>query len=161
MKTLSERIKEVALAEVGTKEEGTNVGKRVNEYKACTALNPTIPWYWCAAFVCWVVKTAMKLDGVKYTFKPPTTAAAYGFDEWSLAQDDSTKTARKHNGEAVGVFSLKSVSHCGIAIGPPDKNGWFPTVEGNTNASGSRNGDGVYRKRRHVSDVRDWITFRV
>jgi hypothetical protein len=162
MKTLSERIKEVALAEVGVKEVGTNIGPRVNEYKACCkGLNPKIPWYWCAAFICWVVKNAMVRDGRKFTFKPPTTAAAYGFDEWSLAQDNSTKTARKHTGESIGIFSLKSVSHCGIAITAPDKDGWFATVEGNTNGSGSRNGDGVYRKKRHISDVRDWITFRV
>ena len=159
---IADTLKGVALAEVGVREEGTNVGRRVNEYKACCkGLNPKVPWYWCAAFVCWCVKEAMAKDGRKFTFKPPTTAAAYGFDEWSLAQDDSTKTHRKHPGAAVGVFSLRSVSHCGIAIGKPDKNGYFETVEGNTNGSGSRNGDGVYRKRRHVSDVRDFIEFKV
>lgn len=159
---LSDRIKSVALSEVGVREEGTNVGRRVNEYKACCkGLNPKVPWYWCAAFVCWCVKEAMTKDGRKFTFKPPTTAAAYGFDEWSLAQDKSTTTYRKHPGKEVGLFSLRSVSHCGIAISIPDKDGYFETVEGNTNGSGSRNGDGVYRKRRHISDVRDFISFNV
>lgn len=161
MLTLSDHIKAVALAEAGVREESTNCGRRVNEYKARTDLNPAIPWYWCAAFVDWVIWRAMTVDGRKFTFLPPRTAAAYGFDEWSLAQDDSTKTHRKHPGCAVGIFSLRSISHCGIAIEKPDKNGWFASCEGNTNGSGSRNGDGVYRKRRHVSDVRDFIEFRV
>lgn len=159
--TLSDHIKAVALAEVGVREETVNCGKRVNEYKACTALNPKVGWYWCAAFVDWVIREAMKRDGRKFIFKPPTTAAAYGFDEWSLAQDDSTKTYRKHPGAAVGIFSLRSISHCGIAISAPDASGHFETVEGNTNGSGSRNGDGVYRKRRLVADVRDFIRFTV
>lgn len=159
---LSDHIKAVALAEVGVREEGTNVGRRVNEYKACCpGLNPKVPWYWCAAFVCWCVKEAMAKDGRKFTFKPPTTAAAYGFDEWSLAQDKSTTTYRRHPGKSVGLFSLRSVSHCGIAISSPDKDGWFDTVEGNTNTKSSRNGDGVYKRRRHVSDVRDFISFTV
>lgn len=159
---LSLLLREVALKEVGVKEVGVNVGPRVNEYKACCkGLNPKVAWYWCAAFCCWCVKEAMRLDGRKFTFKPPTTAAAYGFDEWSLAQDDSTKTHRKHPCCEVGIFSLKSASHCGIAISKPDKDGYFTTVEGNTNNGGSRNGDGVYRKRRHVSDVRDFIEFKV
>lgn len=160
--SLNQFIVSVAMNEVGVREEGTNVGKRVNEYKACCkGLNPNVPWYWCAAFVCWVIKTAMVASGGKFTFKPPTTAAAYGFDEWSLAQDNSTKTYRKHPGSPVGIFSLKSTSHCGIAISAPDKNGYFRTIEGNTNGSGSRNGDGVYAKKRHVSDVRDFIEFKV
>jgi hypothetical protein len=163
--TFTDHIKSIALAEVGVREESTNRGKRVNEYKAATSLPPDQPWPWCAAFVCWVVSTAMRQamteEKKRFTFPAPRTAAAYGFDEWSLAQDNSTKTHRKHPGESIGLFSLKSVSHCGIAISAPDKNGWFLTVEGNTNNGGSRNGDGVYQRRRNVRDVRDFIEFNV
>jgi hypothetical protein len=95
------------------------------------------------------------------TFAAPRTAAAYGFDEWSLAQDDSTKTYRWHPGCAVGIFSLRSTSHCGIAISKPDSRGYFGSCEGNTNPGGSREGDGVYQRRRNVRDVRDFIEFKV
>lgn len=163
--TLSERIKAVALAEVGVREESTNRGKRVDEYKAATSLPPNQPWPWCAAFVCWVVSKAMRdhmtETKTRLTFAAPRTAAAYGFDEWSLAQDDSTKTHRSHPGVAVGIFSLRSTSHCGIAISAPDAMGYFDTVEGNTNPGGEREGDGVYRRRRKASNVRDFIEFRV
>ena len=103
----------------------------------------------------------MERHGGKFTFTRPRTAAAYGFDEWSLAQDNSTKTRRSHGGDEIAIFSLKSVSHCGIAISKPDKNGWFRTIEGNSNSAGSRTGGMVVYQRRHVSNVRDWITFTV
>jgi hypothetical protein len=35
------------------------------------------------------------------------------------------------------------------------------TVEGNTNGEGSREGDGVYLKRRHRSKIRSIIRFTV
>jgi len=165
MKTLSEHLKEVATAEIGVREIGfTNKGERVQQYQAATNLKGT-GWPYCAAFICFVVREAMarweKEHGKKLTFKRPQTAAAYGFDEWSLAQDASTKTSRKHTGEAIGIFSLDSVSHCGIATSKPDKNGFFQTIEGNSNNKGSRDGGGVVRQRRNVSNVRDWIVFTV
>jgi len=118
MKTLSEHIREVATEEIGTKEIGyTNTGERVGQYQAATSLGGT-GWPWCAAFICFVVREAMarweKEHGSKLTFARPKTAAAYGFDEWSLTQDCSTKTRRSHTGEAIGIFSLHSTSHCGI-----------------------------------------------
>jgi hypothetical protein len=165
MKTLSQHLKEVAIEEIGVREIGyTNRGERVQQYQAATNLRGT-GWPWCAAFICFVVREAMvrweKEHVQKLTFKRPQTAAAYGFDEWSLAQDNSTKTRRKHTGEAIGIFSLHSTSHCGIAISKPDKNGFFLTIEGNSNTKGSRDGGGVVRQRRNISNVRDWITFTV
>lgn len=161
MKTLSEIIREIAIEEIGVQEIGnTNTSPRVREYQSATSLDGT-GWPWCAAFICWVVMRAMAQHGGKFTFTRPVTASAYGFDEWSLAQDNSTKTRRSHGGDEIAIFSLKSVSHCGIAISKPDKNGWFRTVEGNSNSAGSRTGGMVVYQRRHVSNVRDWITFTV
>lgn len=165
MKTLSEHLKDIARGELGVKEIGhTNKGPRVGQYQAATSLGGT-GWPWCAAFICWCVREAIirweRERGVKVTFQRPTTAAAYGFDEWSLAQDNSTKTRRSHTREPIGIFSLKTVSHCGIAISAPDENGYFQTIEGNSNTGGSRDGGSVVRNRRHISQVRDWITFTI
>lgn len=165
MATLSEHLAAIATGEVGVKEVGkTNTGKRVQEYQASTSLGGT-GWYWCAAFICWCVKEAItkweKEHGQKVTFTRPTTPLAYGFDEWSLQQDNSTKTRRSHTGEAVGIFSLKTVSHCGIAITKPDKSGFFYSIEGNSSLANARDGGGVVKQRRHISQVRDWITFTI
>lgn len=165
MKTLSEHLSAVAIAEIGVKEIGSsNTGKRVQQYQDSTSLGGT-GWYWCAAYICWCVQQAIVLwekeHGTNVTFNRPTTPLAYGFDEWSLQQDNSTKTRRSHGGEAVGIFSLKTVSHCGIAISKPDKNGFFYSVEGNSSLANARDGGGVVKQRRHISQVRDWITFTV
>jgi hypothetical protein len=165
MKTLSQHIVDVAAGEVGVKEIGTsNRGKRVQEYQAATNLGGT-GWAWCAAFICWCVREATHRWETErqtmVTFKRPQTAAAYGFDEWSLRQDKSTKTRRSHTGEPIGIASLLSTSHVVLAVSAPDKNGNFRTIEGNTNAVGSRDGGQVARRTRNIRDVRDWITFTI
>ena len=71
--TLAEKLVALARKEVGVEEiNGTNCGPRVNEYKSATWLDSTKSWPWCAAFICWLFREAMK-DG-KYSFKRPQTA---------------------------------------------------------------------------------------
>lgn len=162
---LSTAIVEVAAHEVGVEEvDGTNTGLRVNEYKAATNLPPKESWPWCAAFVCWCVREGMKKAGLHETagFHRPTTAGAYDFKRWSLAQDDTTWTKSPHHGDIEsGDIVIFTFSHIGIATGSPDVDGMVPTIEGNTDSAGSREGGGVFRKRRHVSKIATRIRFRV
>jgi hypothetical protein len=60
-----------------------------------------------------------------------------------------------------GDILVFTFSHIGIAVGDIGKDGIVQTIEGNTNAEGSREGDGVYRKRRHASKIRSVIRFMV
>lgn len=166
MPTLAELIPGIAKKEVGIEEvNGTNCGPRVNEYKAATNLPANESWAWCAAFVDWVVAEAMRIglaSGHKYTFRRPVTAGAWDLENWSLKQDNSTQT-RKQPGRDIkaGDIVIFTFSHVGIAIGPPDADGYVPTVEGNTDAAGSREGGGVFQKRRHISKIRSRIRFTV
>ena len=114
---------------------------------------------WCAAFICWCVKTAVA--GRRITFNRPRTPSAWGLENWSRAQDNSTETLALP-GEDIsrGDIVVYRFSHVGIAASAPDYTGYFWAVEGNTNEEGSREGDGVYRKRRHISQVRSRIRFR-
>lgn len=163
MKTLAQAIVEIAKREVGIEEvNGTNRGPRVDEYKAATNLPPHESWPWCAAFVDWCVKQAMALAGGNYTFQRPTTAGAWDMENWSLAQDESTWTRKPTHGDIqAGDIVIYTFSHVGIATGSPDGDGYIHTIEGNTDAAGSREGGGVFAKRRHVSKVRSRIRFRV
>jgi hypothetical protein len=52
------------------------------------------------------------------------------------------------------------ISHIGLAASAADK-GWFETVEGNTNAAGSRDGGGTWRKNRRVSEIRSRIRLQL
>lgn len=164
MKLASEIIR-IAKQEVGVEEvNGTNCGVRVNEYKAATWLPADQAWPWCAAFVCWVVREAMAAAGIKETatFKRPRTAGAWDFENWSLQQDATTQTKKPawrdiQPGDVV-IFTF---SHIGIALSAPDKDGYLKTIEGNTDAAGSREGGGVFEKTRHFSKIRSRIRFTV
>lgn len=165
MSLLAPKIVEIALKEVGVEEvDGTNCGPRVNQYKAATNLPPEEPWPWCAAFVCWVVREAMKATGIKETatFKRPTTAGAWNLENWSLKQDNSTQTRKPHRGDIKpGDIVVFTFSHVGFAVGEPDEEGYVSTLEANTDAAGSREGGGVFRKRRKLSSIRSRIRFTV
>lgn len=158
MSLLAPKIVEIALKEVGVEEvDGTNCGPRVNQYKAATNLPPEEPWPWCAAFVCWVVREAMKA-----TFKRPTTAGAWNLENWSLKQDNSTQTRKPHRGDIKpGDIVVFTFSHVGFAVGEPDEEGYVSTLEANTDAAGSREGGGVFRKRRKLSSIRSRIRFTI
>lgn len=157
---IAEASRLVGVEEVG----GTNCGPVVNEIKkACPALPHDVGWPWCAAFVCHCVQKALAAAGIPETatFKAPTTAAAFGLITWSLEQDDSTST-KKSPGLDIrpGDLIVFTFSHCGIAISAPgNKHGTFRTIEGNTDAAGSREGGGVFRKERSPNKVRARIRF--
>lgn len=161
---LAPEIVRIASAEIGVEEvNSTNCGPRVDEYKAATWLDPKKGWPWCAAFICWVVREAMTAAGIPETktFKRPRTAGAWDLENWSLAQDLSTWTRKPHRGDILpGDIVVFTFSHVGFAVGKPDKNGYVLTVEGNTDQAGSREGGGVFRKRRHISSIRSRIRFR-
>jgi hypothetical protein len=159
---LAQLIPEIALSQVGVEEiDGTNCGPMVNQFKAATNLPPTEPWPWCAAFVCWVVREAMKKAGGTYTFQRPTTAGAWDFENWSKRQDDSTQTRKPHGGDIkAGDIVIFTFSHIGIAVEDADGS-TVVTVEGNTDSAGSREGGGVFRKTRPLSKIRSRIRFTV
>jgi len=165
MSLLAHKIVELAAKEVGVEEiDGTNCGPRVNQYKAATNLPPDEPWPWCAAFVCWLVREAMAATGIKETarFKRPRTAGAWAFENWSLSQDATTQTRKPHRGDIQpGDIVVFTFSHIGIAVGEPDAEGYVATIEGNTDAAGSREGGGVFRKRRKLSAIRSRIRFTI
>jgi len=155
----------VATEEIGVTEvNGTNCGVRVNQYKASTTLPADEPWPWCAAFVCWVVREAAARAGVPFTatFKRPTTAGAYALETWSLAQDASTWTKKPHRNDIeAGDIVVFKFSHTGIAVTAPDKSGHFKCIEANTGPNGERDGDGAWKKTRHIDLVRSRIRFTV
>ena len=160
---LAERLVELAKKEVGVEEiGGTNCGPRVNEYKAATWLPYKESWAWCAAFIDWLVMTAMEESGKKYTFARPRTAGAWDLENWSMKQDGSTWT--KLNPQAgdiaPGDIVIFTFSHVGLAIDAPAK-GLVATIEGNTDGNGSRDGGGVWRKFRKISQIRSRIRFTV
>lgn len=163
---LPEKIVKIAISKIGLKEEpsGSNRGPQIQEFFDADNYDPNGPrpgddgYPWCAAFVDRVVQLAME-DG-HYTFKRPVTPSAFGLEDWSLAQDDSTHTKRHPKSADInpGDIVIFNFSHVGIATSAANF-GDFETVEGNTNEAGSREGTVVKKRLRNVSQVRSRIRF--
>lgn len=134
-----DRILAIAKAEVGYR-EGRSNGHWNNEQKYSPAV-PSLEWSqnqaWCATFVSWC---AMKA-GLSELY--PRTASTDTAARWWKARN------QWHDYPAVGAQILFGVNgdmnHTGLVYDWDDT--YVYTIEGNTNESGSREGDGVYLKK--------------
>jgi hypothetical protein len=151
-----------AEANKGVREVGKNAGPDVEKYLHCLGMTKGSPW--CAAFVSWCVMTSLglakppkwcsgsavslfQMSGKKAVKVTPLDADFKSKVKpgmiWSRAQDPAAAAAARK-----GVWCQ---GHTGIVVAVDDI-GWH-TIEGNTNAAGSREGDGVYRKTHKWSDA--------
>ena len=144
---------EIALGEVGILETSKNQGAGIEKYWSATTYPDGYknrePY--CAAFVCWCVRQA----GLFSAHERPKTARAFGFEEW--AKENGLKLVLRPSEVKAGDIVVFTFSHVGIATSDSDKSGNFTAVEGNTDAAGSREGGGVWKKTRNVSAVRSTV----
>lgn len=149
-KTMIDAMIRIARAEVGTRESGgNNRGPRIQQYQDGASWVKGTGWAWCAAFVAWVFDELAKQFTLP--FATPEGAGAFWFEDWGRQQGLTVlgPRAKVKRGDLV----IYSFSHIGIASSD-EKNGKFTAIEGNTNDSGSRDGDGVFEKTRSKSLVR-------
>ncbi len=137
---------EIARNELGIREAtGKNDGKRVEQYLAVTGLKAGHPW--CASFISWIFARA--------GYQEPRTA-------WSPALFPVRRRKKEIKpANVLGIWfpDLKRIAHAGLV--EKQQGDWIISIEGNTNMAGSREGDGVYRKRRHSKTIYaygDWIS---
>jgi hypothetical protein len=152
--TIVGKLVELARKEVGVREKprNSNRGKRVQEFQAATWLNGT-GWPWCAAFICWLCREAGMPDSAR-----PKTASAYDFERWARKKTSPAKLIKPASKSRIqtGDIVVFTFSHIGLAVDDQD-GGIVRTIEGNTDAAGSREGGGVYAKTRRVSQIRSII----
>lgn len=133
-----ELIINIARSQLGIREAtGKNDGVAVEAYLSYTGNTKGTPW--CASFVSWVY-------GKAGLAKPKTP--------WSPALFPLAKqTLNPLPADVFGIYfpSLKRVAHCGLV--EASRGNWLQTIEGNTNADGLREGNGVYRKLRHKRTI--------
>lgn len=140
--TSAQKIIAVAKAEVGYHEGRSASGSWNNMQKYSTAV-PGLEWSqgqpWCATFVAWCALQA----GLAALY--PKTASCDVAANWFRSR------GRFSEYPAIGAQILfgtaADLNHTGIVIAYDAET--VTTVEGNTNVTGSREGDGVYQ-RRHV-----------
>ncbi|QEK50703.1 CHAP domain-containing protein [Pedobacter aquae] len=151
------KLLEVYRKEIGTKEKSNrNDGSQVESYLKYTGHNKGAPW--CAAFVSWCLGQAA-INNPRTAWSPALLPAKRIIWKNTWQKEKTQPQA----GDVFGIWyaSKKRIAHCGFI------DAWGEsiviTVEGNTNEAGSREGDGVYRKRRlkrTLYAVADWITER-
>lgn len=142
----AERLIAAARKDLGLREEGCgNCGRGVEERLKYVGFGKGAPW--CAAAVSYWFHLA--------GYNQPRTA-------WSpsMFPKDRVVESVGKKGLVLGIYfpSLKRIAHVGLV---EELRGDFITsIEANTNAAGSRNGDGVYRKIRHKRTIykyADWL----
>ena len=167
-----DKVRQIYTSQIGIREKQPNSGPAVEEYLRYVGLAKGNPW--CAAFVCWVLgKAGVENPGTGWSpgLFPVNKVIWERKKEWTI--DSGQWTMRKElkvesgklrveSGKVIqrpgagDVFGLyfqekKRIAHVGF-VDQWDE-AWLVTVEGNTNDSGSREGDGVYRKRRLVRSI--------
>jgi hypothetical protein len=151
------KLIDIALKELGVFETSTNQGPGIEKYWTSTTYKEGYknrePW--CAAFVSWVCMQS----GLFTEEERPKTAGAFGYESWG---DGCKKVTVKRKPTLItkGDIIIFSFSHIAIATSDSDRDGDFTTIEGNTNPSGSREGNGVYKKTRNISLVRSKVTIK-
>lgn len=133
-----QRLCRIAVGQLGVREHGPNKGEEVEAYLHYTHTPSGQPW--CASFVSWVHGQA--------GLSRPRTA-------WS--PDLLVKNKRvvvPLPADVLGIYypAQQRIAHCGL-VEKVDGD-WITSIEGNTNLLGGREGDGVYRKRRHRKTIR-------
>ncbi|WP_242691454.1 peptidoglycan-binding protein [Desertivirga arenae] len=133
-------------AEIGVREKsGKNDGVRVEEYLAYVELKRGSPW--CASFVCWALGRA----GIA---NPRSGYSPALFPKSKLIWIRGSPLPKKLlPGDVFGIYFPEKgrIAHVGF-IDQIESN-LLISVEGNTNEAGSREGDGVFRKRRLLSSI--------
>lgn len=156
-------LADLAETQLGIRESSKNQGPGIAKFWVATdyAQGFANREPYCAAFVCWMIMQAMT-DGAALGLTQktrPKNAAVANWLPWARRADTGalvfTDAAKARRGDIV-VFDPKVFSHIGIVTGPME-DGFFPTVEGNTDASGGREGDGVYERSRRPGLVKAFI----
>lgn len=135
--------------QLDVREVTSNSSPMIDTYLQSVGFNEPVPW--CAAFVSWNLNQ-VGVDNPNSAWSP------------SFARDKNviwySKTGYKQGGieaktgDVVTFYytRLQRVGHVGFFI-KESKSGYFITIEGNTNGGGSREGDGVYMKKRPPGKV--------
>lgn len=154
---LRQKIQQIYTSQIGIREQGTNSGPQVQQYLSYVNLPKGNPW--CAAFVCWVLGKA-NVPNPRTAWSPDLFKTNRII--WERAESGKVKVESRGKttnnrqpgiGDVFGIYfpDKKRIAHVGFV---DQWDGiWLITVEGNTNGSGSREGDGVYRKRRPVQSI--------
>jgi hypothetical protein len=137
---LRDNIQKTYTSKIGVRElSGRNDGVEVETYLKYVWLKKGQPW--CAAFVSWVYGQ----NGIKKA-RSGGCVALMEQGRTIYIKDKFTQLPQYGDVFFIWYVNKNRVAHTGFIDKWSEE--WVTTVEGNTNQAGSREGDGVYRKKR-------------
>ena len=146
--TLQSKVQKTYTQFIGVREAtGQNDGVWVERFLAYTKLKKGNPW--CAAFVCYT----LGINGIE---NPKSGYSPTLFPTKNLIYKTGWKDSKQPQiTDVFGIYFInkKRIAHVGFIDEWKASSNYTLTVEGNTNEAGSREGDGVYRKRRLKSQI--------
>ena len=137
---LRDKIRATYTSQLGVRElTGNNDGIAVEKYLNYVWLKKGQPW--CAAFVSWSF-------GANQVKKARSGGCVQLMEQGEIIYKNATviETPRPADVFFIYYIEKKRVAHTGFIDEWGEE--WVTTVEGNTNGAGSREGNGVYRKKR-------------
>lgn len=149
----------VAGSFLGVKEvpPGSNRGPQVNQFLASVGLSGGYPW--CAAFVYFCIQSAASKLSLANPFV--RSGGCIVFERFARS-----KGILKTEPQAGDVFlcygspeGYRRASHTGLVLSVNEAKQTFTTIEGNTNLDGSREGIGVFKRVRPMSDRYAFIRY--
>ncbi len=132
------------VSQIGVREAtGKNDGQQVETYLKSVGLGKG--YSWCAAFI----KTGLNHCGIKNKINGWAPTAVNG----QVVYQGGRWEQEPEPGDVFGVYSYtqKRIVHVGFFHRKEGRS--IVTVEGNTNAGGSANGDGVYKRLRPLYSI--------
>lgn len=145
-KNTRDLLVDLARQQIGVREKtGKNDGVEVEAYLRIAGLKKPEPY--CAAFISWLY--------AKQGFLKPRS----GWSPDLFPASRLVKTALPADVLGIYFSSKKRIAHVGLV--EKIEGDWCVSIEANTNVEGSNEGDGVYRKRRHLKmiyRIADWVT---
>ncbi len=133
----------------------SNRGPRVEEYQKRSKSRPGLAW--CCSFVYWCMDEA----AIAMARRNPMIRTAGCLDHWNRAPTAGAKRVKKaqalENPALLAPGLIFVMDHGGgfghTGIIAEVNGGFLNTVEGNTDASRTREGGGVYRLTRKISEI--------
>lgn len=155
---ITDRALAWAISQIGVKEDppGSNRGPAVDGYLRRVGLDPEQGNYpWCAAFVCWCIWQGCADLGRGW---PPLVPSASVKN--LLERNASHVLERPEPGCIFIHLQPDGHGHTGFVEAVHDDGG-FDSVEGNSNAAGSRTGGSVVRLKRPAGYARAFLRIAI
>jgi len=146
-------LSQIAARDLGLQEspKGSNKGPALQKFFDADDLDEKDGYPWCASAVSYWTQQWIKINAVK--LKAPRIAGVIRFPEWAKKNGLVCTTKPSAN----SIFLLGTASHIGVVESVAKDGSTITTIEGNTNAAGSREGFEVCRKTRDIDTIKLYI----